>query len=414
MATKLKTLSSTHKLHGKRVLLRLDVNVPLETTSRGGLRVADDTRIREAVPAIGRLHRAGAKIIVVSHLGDPKGKTVASLRMHPVVHALRKHLAGTDIRVHNATNWNFQSLQRQIAHMYVGDVLFLENVRFQPGEEKNDPKFARAMASLADIYVNEAFSVSHRAHASLVAICKFLPHYAGWHLADEVAALERVQQKSKKPFVLVIGGAKVHDKIGMMIALAPKTTKILLGGVVANAVLKLSGIGIGKSKTDAHPPVNELKRLLAARRPGARGKKESLIELPCDAVVANNGNDRPGVVNFSKGEKVKAAQSIFDIGPATIRRYAEILHGANTIVWNGPMGFFEVPHYAQGSLSVARLIASRASGPAYAVVGGGESLEVLAQTKMVDDVDFRSTGGGAMLKFLAGEKMPGIEALKKQ
>lgn len=413
MASDLQTLSHLERLQGKRVLLRLDVNSPLEKTSRGTLAVADDTRLRDAIPAIRRLQQAGARIVVMAHLGDPDGKVVKELRMQPIVKRLRELLSDTRHVIHSVTHWDFRRLRADIERLDPGDVLVLENLRFEAGEEANDAAFAKKIASLGDIYVNEAFSVSHRNHASVVAICAELPHYAGWRLAEEVRVLEKVRTKAKKPLVLMVGGAKVHDKIGMMVALAPKATTILVGGIIANTILKIQKIGIGKSKTDSDPPIDALKTLLKVTTKVGRRSDQPLVLVPVDVVVAKSPTSRPAVVDLSAGERVSEGDTIYDIGPKTIRQFAAVLKGAQTIIWNGPMGLIEVPRYRHGSVALARTIATRARGNAFVVAGGGESLEVIGDANLADDIDFCSTGGGAMLKFLSGEKLPGIEALLK-
>lgn len=411
MVGDLKILTHKSNLKGKHVLLRLDVNVPIEKTNRGTWRVADDSRIREAVPAVTRLQRAGAKIIIAAHLGEPKGKTVSDLRMHPVAARIRAHLQEEKHPVKEITTWDFREISKAVNALHEGETLILENLRFQKGEEKNDIAFAKKLAALADIYINEAFSVSHRKHASLVAITKYLPHYAGWRLAEEVGVLEHVRTKSKQPMVIIIGGAKVHDKIEMLVTLAPRAATILVGGISANTILRMNKIAIGRSRVDTKPPTKALRQLLKEHRE-LNGKNVPLLCLPIDGVVATSETARPRTVRWGRGEVVAKNEIIYDIGPETIRLFASVVRQARTLIWNGPMGLIEIPKFSHGSEAIARLVATRSRGVAFGIVGGGESLEVLHRTNMQQDVDFCSTGGGAMLKFLAGNKLPGIEALR--
>lgn len=412
MRGRLKIIPKNFKLKGKRVLLRVDFNVPLEKVG-AKYRVMDTARLEQAIPTIVRLSKSGARIILLTHVGEPGGKIITALRVKPIIEKL-KHLLPKDVpRPRSIYHWRFKQLRSLTRNMKDGEILCLENVRFHKGEKTNDSAFAKELASLANLYINEAFAASHRAHASLVGVCHYLPAYAGWRLAEEVTALDRVGKHPHQPFVLVLGGAKAHDKTALMIKLAPRAAVILLAGVIANTLLKMKGVGIGRSRIDDHPSsVTALKNLMEKRQkfPGLK-EQVFLLELPLDAIVANSPDEPARVVDFSAGESLKPIESIYDIGPKTMRHFSMFLRKARTIVWNGPMGMIEQRRFRHGSLVVAEMIAARSKGKAFGVVGGGESLAVLDETGMAKHVDYISTGGGAMLEYLSGQELPGLKAL---
>src|SRR3989338_6422793 len=411
MRGKLKTIPKNFKLKGKKVLLRVDFNMPLEKFGNK-YRVMDTARLEYAIPTIVRLSKAGARVILLTHIGEPDGKIITALRVKPIIEKL-KHLLPKEVpQPRSIYHWRFKQLRSLVNELEDGEIFCLENVRFHKGEEPNDRTFAKELSTLADLYVNEAFSVSHRTHASLVGICNYLPHYAGWRFAEEVAALDRVSVRPRRPFVLVLGGAKAHDKIALMIKLVPRVTVILLAGVVANTLLKMKGIGIGRSRFDEHPAVASLEELMKKFQafPGFK-EKINLLELPLDAIVANGPDGPARVVDFSAGENLKPTESIYDIGPKTMRHFAMFLRKARTIVWNGPMGMIEQRRFRHGSLVVAEMIAARSKGKAFGVVGGGESIAVLNETGMAKHVDYISTGGGAMLEYLSGQELSGLKPL---
>lgn len=410
MISPLRTLPSSYPLKGKRVLLRVDFNVPLKKNGRT-YRVVDDSRLRNAVPTIVRLSRAGARVILVTHIGEPGGQAVRALSTAPAAARLAQLLPAGITRPVHAAHWDFPRLRQRIAKLGDGQIMCLENVRFCPGEKTNDPRFSRNLASLADLYINEAFSVSHRAHASVVGVCRYLPHFAGWQLMQEVEALERVSRHARPPFVLVLGGAKVHDKTLMMINLAPRLTSVLLGGVIANTILQMTGRGIGGSRLDGDPPRGSLRRLLKKRRRVDGRVRLPLLQLPGDVVVARRVNAPSHTVYFKDGEEVAADESIFDIGPRTAAHYARVLAQAETILWNGPLGLIERPVFAQGSRIVAQAIARQSRRGAFSAVGGGDSLAVLSKAGLVKSMGFVSTGGGAMLEYLTGKTLPGLKPL---
>ncbi len=397
---KLKTIKEIKELKGKKVLLRVDFNVPLGKAG-GKITVADDTRIVAAVPTINYLLAAGAKIILISHLGDPGGKIKADLSLRPVGAALAKILRMQGIA---PANWEGKKALEKIDAMANGELILLENLRFDPGEEKNDLKFAKGLAGLADIYVNDAFAAAHRAHASIVGVTKFLPSYAGFLMEKEINVLSGLLTKPKKPFMAMIGGAKISTKIGVIENLLKKVNNILLGGALVNNFFKAAGYGIGGSVFE-EKEIKTAKKLLANKK----------IILPVDFVAGDFKGKKAWVVKVpgKKAELCKKPYALLDVGPETVRKYAEIIRRAQTIVWNGPMGYFEIPKYSHGSIALGQLVAARSKGKVFGVVGGGETIEAIEKTGMAGYIDHISTGGGAMLEFLEGKILPGIKPLIK-
>lgn len=368
---------------GKCVLVRVDFNVPLKEG-----KVIDDSRIRAALPTIAYLRRKGAKVILMSHLGRPDGKVVEDLRMHPVAERLSKLLK---FPVHCAADCIGAEVEDQIKGLHDGDVLLLENLRFYPEEEANNRMFAQKLAGFSDFYVNDAFGTCHRAHASVAAITEFLPSAAGFLLEREVKMLSSLLKAPKRPFVAVMGGVKVSDKIGVIDNLLKKVDAILIGGAMMFTFYKALGWEIGKSKFEADK-VKLAKALLK------KGKKKIL--LPTDVVVSD-GNVLPAnnLLNKSIG---------LDIGPETQQIYAEIITEAKTVFWNGPMGMFEDKKFAKGTYAIANAMA-KCKGTT--VVGGGDSVAAVEQLKLGSKFSHVSTGGGASLEFLEGKVLPGITAL---
>jgi len=397
---KLKTLKEIKNLKGKKVLLRVDFNVPLKKVG-GKIIVADDTRIVAAVPTINYLLAAGAKVILISHLGDPGGKTKADLSLKPIGAALTKILRMQGVA---PTDWVGKKALEKIEAMANGELILLENLRFHPGEEKNDPKFAEGLASLADIYVNDAFATAHRAHASTAGVTKFLPSYAGFLMEKEINVLGGLLLNPKKPFIAMIGGAKISTKIGVIANLLKKVGQLLLGGALVNNFFKAAGYGIGSS-------VFEVRELKTAKKLLANKK----IVLPVDFVVGDFKGKKAWVIKVpaKKAELCKKPYAMLDVGPETIRKYAQIIRKAQTIVWNGPMGYFEIPKYSHGSTALGQLVAARSKGKVFGVVGGGETIAAIEKTGMAGYIDHISTGGGAMLEFLEGKVLPGIKPLIK-
>jgi phosphoglycerate kinase len=398
---KLRTIDEIKKLKGKRVLVRVDFNVPLKK-SGAKIVVADDTRIRAALPTIKYLLGQGAKVILMSHLGDPGGRVKNNLSLKPIAAVLKKFLF---MKATAPADWVGKKGLKKIDEMKTGEVMMLENLRFHPGEEKNDVKFAAGLASLADIYVNDAFAAAHRAHASIASVPKFLPSYAGFLMKKEMNVLSSLLGKPSKPFIGLVGGAKISTKISVIENLLKKVNYLLLGGALVNNFFKAAGYGIGAS-------VFEPKELKTAKK----FLKNKKIILPVDFVVGDFKGKKAWVVSVPKKrtELCKKPYALLDIGPETIKKYSEIIRKAQTIVWNGPMGYFEIPKYSHGSVALGRLVAARSRGKVFGVVGGGETIEAVGKTGMSEYIDHISTGGGAMLEFLEGKILPGIKPLLKK
>lgn len=380
-------------VQGQKVLVRVDFNVPQDESGR----VTDDTRIRAALPTIRYLRENGARVILMSHLGRPKGKVVEKLRLDPVADRLAELLGQPVRKLDEAIGSN---VREAVTAMRPGDVLLLENLRFYPEEEDNDPTFARQLASLADLYVNDAFGTAHRAHASTEGVAHYLPAVAGLLMAKEVDFLSRALQSPDRPFVAILGGAKVSDKIGVIDNLLSKVDKLLIGGGMANTFLLAMGYDVGES-------LAELDKIDMAKELLARGKDK--LVLPVDAVVADafNAEANRQVVAV---DAVPAGWRILDIGPETVKRYAEALQGARTVVWNGPMGVFELEPFAVGTMAIAHAVADLPE--ATTIVGGGDSVAAVEAAGVADRITHISTGGGASLEFLEGRELPGVAILQ--
>jgi len=399
---KLRSISSVKNLKGLRVLVRADFNVPLAQGQPGE---GEDWRLMKTLPTIELLVKRGARVVLASHLGRPK-KKAASFKLDPVARRLSKLLGRKVAKLPDCVG---PKVVKAVAKTKNGDVVLLENLRFHAGEEKNDAKFAKRLAEPADIYVNDAFAACHRKAASLVAVTKHLPSYAGLLLQAEVGALERLLEKPARPYIVVMGGAKVSTKLGVIERLLGIADLVLVGGALANPFFKILGYGIGSSLTSKEDE--------GAARKLLKSEHIRKLWLPADMVVGNP--KRPS----ARAEHVlrtivpsgicSGKDAILDVGPRTVSAWSSFLRSAQTIVWNGPLGLFEVPKFSHGTLSLGRLIAARSKGKAFGVVGGGESVAALARTGLMDCVDHVSTGGGAMLEFLEGRKLPGLEALKQ-
>ncbi|CAA9581944.1 MAG: Phosphoglycerate kinase [uncultured Thermomicrobiales bacterium] len=377
---------------GKRVLVRVDFNVPLD-----GDRIADDTRIRAALPTIQLLRQRGARVVLMSHLGRPKGAPDPALSLTPVAERLGELL---DAPVTTTATTTGPDVEAAVAKLRDGDVLLLENLRFNTGEETNDPAFADSLARLGDLYVDDAFGAAHRAHASIVGVAERLPSFAGLLLLRETETLGRLLERPARPFVAILGGAKVSDKLGVVRRLLDRVDRLLIGGGMANTFLLAEGFEIGRSLAEAER-MDDAKAMLEHSR--SRGVE---IVLPEDVVVAPAIAAEWGTA-VAAGE-VSPDQSIFDIGPRTVERYGESIVDAGTIFWNGPMGVFERPPFASGTLGIARAVAM--SG-AFKVVGGGDSVAAVEQAGMAEAIDHISTGGGASLELLEGRTLPGLAVL---
>jgi phosphoglycerate kinase len=381
---------------GRRVFLRADLNVPLDDG-----RITDDTRIRASLPTIVHLLERGATVVLASHLGRPKGKVNDALRLKPVADRLSQ-LLGRPVRMTGDALG--PGVQLAVDKLRPGDMLLLENLRFRPEEEGNDPEFAKALAAGMDLYVNDAFGAAHRAHASTEGITHHLPSVAGLLMEREVDALSRLLEKPAKPFHAVIGGAKISGKLEVLHALLARCQAILLGGGMANTFLAAKGVALGKSLVEDEM-LGEAETILAEAR-----RKRVRLMLPTDAVIA------PQIHHRAKTETVPIDavprdQMVVDIGPDTVSAYAEHLGKAKTVFWNGPMGVFEMPQMAEGTRAIARLLADRSDRGVVVVVGGGDSVAAVEQLDLSERMTHVSTGGGASLEFLEGKTLPGVAAL---
>ncbi len=389
-------------VRGKRVLVRVDFNVPVEERD-GKIVITDDTRIREALPTITWLREHGAKTILMSHFGRPKGKRVEKYSLRPIGDYLHTLINHPVIFSHDTIG---KIPEEIIAHMKEGDVALLENVRFQPEEEANDPEFAEALAKLGDLYVNDAFGAAHRAHASTAGITKFISKAAmGFLMEKELRYLHEELDRPGKPFVVIMGGAKVSDKIGVLKALMGKADTILICGAMANTFFKAQGIPVGASRVEADK-VDLANELLAL----AKEKGVKLV-LPADAIIAQGvktgaPSRESGTLTPEHG--IPDGWQNLDAGPETIARFTGEIAIAKTILWNGPLGVFEIPDFAKGTFAIAHALAQ---SNATTIIGGGDSVTAVKQAGVADKMTFISTGGGASLELLEGKELPGVAAL---
>ena len=389
------TVRDVH-VRGKKVFLRADLNVPLDDG-----RITDDTRIRASLPTIVYLLERGAAVILASHLGRPKGKVNDALRLKPVADRLSQ-LLGRPVRMTGDALG--PGVQVAVDKLRPGDLLMLENLRFHAAEEENSRDFAEALAKFADIYVDDAFGSAHRAHASTEGITHFLPSVAGLLLEREVDALSRILEKPAKPFHTIIGGAKVSGKIEVLEALLSRCQAILVGGGMANTFLVAKGHALGKSLVETEQLENAERIMVEARRKRVR------FMLPTDAVVAAQIHPRSQREVVPIGE-VPKDWSVVDIGPDTVAAYTDHLAKAKTIFWNGPMGVFEIPAFADGTNAIARYVAGQTSKGVVTIVGGGDSVAAVEGLGLSAKMTHVSTGGGASLEFVEGKTLPGVEAL---
>ena len=381
-------------LAGKRVFLRVDLNVPLEEG-----RVAEDTRIRAVVPTIEHCLKAGASIILASHLGRPKGKADPRFSLAPVAARL-EDLLGRPVPL--LPDCVGPEVETAAAALKPGDTVLLENLRFHPEEEANDPEFARRLAALADAYVNDAFAAAHRAHASTEGIAHHLhPAAAGLLMARELGALGRIFERPERPVAAVLGGAKVSDKLALVEHLLERVETLLIGGGMAFTFLAALGYGVGRSLLEADR-LDETRGILArARSMGVR------MRLPVDVVAATGPDSVDGVRTVGVREVPDELMGL-DIGPLTVAQFGGALQGARTVVWNGPMGVFEKPPFAAGTLGLARAVAGCGG---FSVIGGGDTIAAVGQAGVTDRIGYISTAGGAFLEFLEGRTLPGVAAL---
>ena len=391
----MKRIEEEKNLNGKRILLRLDLNVPLNNG-----KIIDTTRIDKILPTLKFLISQNTKIIILSHVGRPKGKIINELSLKPICEDLK-----------NKLNQNVKLIKKKISEINSGDlfdnidekIIMLENIRFYYEEEKNDLEFAKQLSCLADIYVNDAFSCSHRAHSSIHAVTNFLPSYSGLQLDTEVNALKKITSEIKKPITCIIGGSKVSTKINIIKNLIPKFDNIIIVGGMANNIIKYMGNNIGKSlqEDNSDSIIQEIFSL---------SKTQSCkIIYPQDVMVGKNLNGTPQIKQLNE---VLSDEMILDIGPKTISMINNIIDESNTILWNGPAGYFENPNFANGSIEIAKkIIENGKSSKIYSVVGGGDTVSLLNSLNSINDFNFISTAGGAFLEYLEGKELPGIKAL---
>ena len=383
-------------LDKKIVLLRLDLNVPL----KNGI-IIDETRINKILPVVKFLIDNNSKIVVISHVGRPKGKVVKSLSLKPISENLEKKI-NKKIRVINDNILNLK--KENLFNDSDEQIIFLENIRFYEDEEKNDPSFAKQLANLGDLFVNDAFSCSHRTHASVCKITEFLPSFAGLQLNTEIDALKKVTTEIKKPVTCVIGGSKISTKIGIIKNLIPKFDNIVIVGGMANNILHFKGNKIGKSiiEENCESIINEIFET---------SKNHSCnIIYPQDVLVGKNIND---ISCVKEVDEVLNDDLILDIGPNTINTIRKVIDRSKTVLWNGPAGYFENPNFAKGSKEIAKaIIKKRKDKSIYSVVGGGDTISLINQIDLIKDFNFVSTAGGAFLEYLEGKELPGIKALK--
>lgn len=379
---------------GKKALVRCDFNVPLNDD----LSISDDTRIVAAVPTIKYLVEQGAAVILCSHLGRPKGKVVEGMRLTPVAKRLSELLGGQVAKVDDCIG---PEVEAAASALQGGEVLLLENLRFHAQEEKNDPAFAASLAKLADVFVNDAFGTAHRAHASTAGVADYIPAVAGMLIEKELAFLGQAVSDPARPFVAILGGAKVSDKIKVIENLLTKADKLLIGGGMANTFFRAQGLEMGDSLVE-NDSLDVAADLMA--------KGGDKLVLPVDVVLADAFADDAATKVVPVGD-VPAGWRILDIGPETIKLFAEQVEQAKTVVWNGPMGVFEMAPFAQGTFGVARALAASS---AISIVGGGDSAAAIAQAGLTDEIDHVSTGGGASLEFLEGAELPGIAVIEEK
>jgi len=397
---KLKSLNCLkgEALKGKRVIVRVDFNVPLNEE----LKITNDIRIKRAIPTIEFLINHKAKIVLMSHLGRPKGKKVSQLSLTPVARHLGDLLGKNVLKTEDCIG---SSVEKSINNLQNGEIALLENLRFHKEEEKNDPLFSQKLAVLADIYINDAFGTAHRAHASTVGVAKILPAYAGFLMEKEIDVLSKLMQNPEKPFVVILGGAKVTGKIEVIKNLISKADTILISGGMGFTALKATGVNVGNSIIEDYD-LNIVKEMLLNAE-----KNATKIILPIDLVVVKH-------VSVGAKSKTLKINNIseddigVDIGEETIKLFKKEIEKAKTVFWNGPLGVFEIDQFAKGTNKIAFSLAEM-KGKAVTIVGGGDSISALEKAGLTSSVSYCSTGGGASLKFLGGSNLPGIEVLKE-
>jgi len=389
------SIKDQKNLNKKKVLLRLDLNVPLKNGS-----ITDETRINKIIPIIDFLIKKQSKIIIISHVGRPKGEVISDLSLKPICENIEKKI-----------NRKIRLVKEDIFKLKKGDlfenpneqIVFLENIRFYKEEERNDTIFAQHLAELADLYVNDAFSCSHRAHASVSKITEFLPSFAGLQLETEISALKKVTTEIKKPITCIIGGSKISTKFGIIKNLISKFDNIIVVGGMANNIIKYKGNQIGKSikEKDCDLMIKEIFETLKSH--------SCKIIFPEDVLIGKNFDDEPQIKELNN---IKDDDIILDIGPKTLNKIKGIIENSETVLWNGPAGYFENPNFANGSYDIAKAITKKnKDNSIYSVVGGGDTIALINKIKLIENFNFVSTAGGAFLEYLEGKELPGIKAL---
>ncbi len=391
----MKYIKDQENLGGKVVLLRLDLNVPLKNRV-----ITDETRINKILPVINFLIKKKSKILIISHIGRPKGKINNDLSLKPICENLERK---TDQKIKLVKENIYKIKKDDLFKDSKDKIIFLENIRFYAEEENNDTNFSKNLAELADIFVNDAFSCSHRAHASVSKITEFLPSFAGLQLETEISALKKITTEIKKPVTCIIGGAKISTKIGLIRNLIPKFDNIIIVGAMANNILNYEGNPIGKSlkEKNCKSAIDEI--FVTAK------KNSCLINYPEDVVVGKSMDDKATIKELNE---VSNDDLILDIGPKTIKKIKDIIEKSETILWNGPAGYFENPNFAIGCFEITnKIIEKNKKNQIYSVAGGGDTIAVLNKMNAIDNFNFVSTAGGAFLEYLEGKDLPGIKAL---
>ncbi len=397
---KLRSIKDVVDLKDKHVLVRVDYNVPITKGT-----VEDSFRIEASIPTIQFLIEKKARVLLLTHIGRPGGKVTKELRIDPVARILEKMLKHK-VKIIKSEDWSkFSKIEKEVSKIKPGSVAIFDNIRFASGEEENDKRFSAELSSLGDFFVLDGFGVAHRESPSVTGIADFIPSYAGLLLEREIKGLTRALESEKETSTLIIGGAKIETKLPIISHLKNKVDAILVGGGIVNTYLKAAGYDVGGSLTD-DDFLDEAKKL----------HKIKSIVWPLDLIVGEKSGKNAHVVTLDGKPSVicKNTEAIFDIGPATILRFADYIKQSETMIWNGAVGYFEQKPYDTGTLSIARLVASQSKGRGFGVVGGGETVQALNMTNMQRHVDLVSTGGGAMLEFLSGNKLPGIEMVIKK
>ena len=391
----MKSIRNCENLNQKKVLLRLDLNVPLNNGT-----ITDETRINKILPVVKFLLDSNSQVIIISHVGRPKGKVNKDLSLKPICENLEKKI---NKKIKIITNNIFELSKENLFSNHNNQIISLENIRFYAEEETNDASFAKHLAGLADLFVNDAFSCSHRAHASVSKITEFLPSFAGLQLETEINALKKVTTEIKKPISCIIGGSKISTKIGVIKNLIPKFDNIIIVGGMANNIISYKGNKIGKSIKEQNCE-NIIKEIFETSK-----KYPCKITYPSDVLVGKNMSDKSEVKGL---DNIKDDDLILDIGPKTINEIRNIIEASKTVLWNGPAGYFENPNFANGSHEIAKsIIKKNNNGSIYSVIGGGDTVSLINKISDIKNFNFVSTAGGAFLEYLEGKELPGIKAL---